>query len=263
MGVFYRTSRVKVVDITPKDNPHEVIVGLCSLRGTSRKMIRIGDYRTTAIGLEELEVFLDCINDLVHSFKARYKDPYLIIAGDWNKAETDIAFEDFVNIVPIPMPPTRGDEVLDIIFTNMNSTVTVTDVCPPLIPNSGMPGRPSDHNIVAVQFELPRSQKFRWLNYSYRKYTKEGDEAFGDWILGHEWGEIKGDPSTMAAALGVMLDKAMEAFFPLITRRLRSDPDSWVNESLKKKIVRRKKIFKIQGRSKSWKKVKKRTEAII
>ena len=59
------------------------------------------------------------------------------------------------------------------------------------------------------------------------------------------------------------MDKAMEAFFPLITRRLCSDPDSWVNESLKKMIVRRKKIFKIQGRSKSWKKVKKRTEAII
>ena len=67
----------------------------------------------------------------------------------------------------------------------------------------------------------------------------------------------------MAEALGKTLDKAMEAFFPLITRRLRSDQDPWVNEGLEKMILRRKKIFKSQGRSKSWKKVKKRTEEII
>ena len=66
----------------------------------------------------------------------------------------------------------------------------------------------------------------------------------------------------MAEALGRTLDEAMSVFFPLITRRLRSDQDPWVNAALEKMIRRRKKIS-IQGRSKSWKKVKKRTEQII
>ena len=39
VGVFFRSSRIKAVDITPKDNPHEVCAVLCSLRGTSRKII--------------------------------------------------------------------------------------------------------------------------------------------------------------------------------------------------------------------------------
>ena len=58
------------------------------------------------------------------------------------------------------------------------------------------------------------------MKYSYRKYTDEGDAAFGQWILNYDWPEITGDPSQMASALGRTLDWAMGAFFPLITRRL-------------------------------------------
>ena len=67
----------------------------------------------------------------------------------------------------------------------------------------------------------------------------------------------------MADALGNTLDWAMRMFFPLITRRLRSDQDPWINAHLEKLIERRKKIFKIQGRSRSWKKVKRKTEELI
>ena len=89
------------------------------------------------------------------------------------------------------------------------------------------------------------------MKYSYRKYTPGGDLAFGEWIEGHNWDEIRGSPSEMAAALGETLDKAMEAFFPLISRRLRSDQDPWINDALEGLIKRRKRIFAIQGRSKS------------
>ena len=110
-----------------------------------------------------------------------------------------------------------------------------------------------------MRADIPRNHKFKWMRYSYRKYTAAGDLAFGEWIVGHDWSEVKGDPSQMAEALGDTLSRAMETFFPLITRRLRSDQDPWVNVALEKMIERRKKIFRIQGRSKSWKKVKKRT----
>ena len=158
-----------------------------------------------------------------------------------------VAFEEFVCVSSIPTPPTRGDEVLDIVFTSMASSVVETEVFPPLIPDSGRPGRPSDHNVVLVRFELPRNRKFRWMRYSYRKYTEGGDVPFGEWITGHDWHEITGDPSQMAEALGPTLDQAMEAFFPLITHRLRSDQDPWINEELEHMIQRRKKIFRIQG----------------
>ena len=38
--------------------------------------------------------------------------------------------------------------------------------------------------------------------------------AFGEWIVNHDWDEVKGNPSEMANALGNTLDQAMQAFFP-------------------------------------------------
>ena len=63
--------------------------------------------------------------------------------------------------------------------------------------------------------------------------------VFGDWIVSHEWSEITGTPSQMAQALGTTLDRAMRTFFPLITRRLRSDQDPWIDRNLEKMIERR------------------------
>ena len=200
---------------------------------------------------------------MIYIFKSRYTDPKIIVAVDWNRANTDLALSDFSTILPVPTPPTRGDEVLDIVFTNVPRTVTAVEVCPPLAPNLGRPGRPSDHNLVCVALDLPRSNKLKWLKYSYCKYTKEGDAAFGEWLADHPWAETVGSPSDKAEALGTTLDWAMNQLFPLISRRLRSDQDPWINKYLEAMIERRKKFFKIQGRSKSWKKVKKKTEELI
>ena len=200
---------------------------------------------------------------MIHSYKARYKDLHFIVASDWNRADTNIALDDFPSLTAVLTPPTRGDDVLDIIFTNMHHAIVETEVTPPLLPDMGRPGRPSDHNVIVVKYLLPRNRKFKWFRYSYRKYTLEGDAAFGDWILDHDWSEIRGNSSEMAESLGRTLDRAIDSCFSLITRRLRSDQDPWINVALERMIERRKKIFRIQGRSKSWKKIKKRTEEII
>ena len=56
------------------------------------------------------------------------------MAGDWNKANTDIATSDFPNLKTVETPPTRGDEVLDIIFTNMSGAIIETEIPPPSSP---------------------------------------------------------------------------------------------------------------------------------
>ena len=80
------------------------------------------------------------------------------------------------------------------------------------------------------------------MRYSYRKYTEEGDVEFGNWIINHDWSEVRRDPSEMAEVLGNTLDRAMSVFFPLITRRLRSDQDPWINVAPEKMIERSRKF---------------------
>ena len=105
VGIFYRTSKMKIVDITPTDNPHEIVAVLCSLRGTAKKILCIGAYLTTALTQPQSEVFLQYINDLLHLFKSKYQDPHIIVAGDWNRGDTSIFHEDFSNLNVIDTPP--------------------------------------------------------------------------------------------------------------------------------------------------------------
>ena len=85
---------------------------------------------------------------------------------------------------------------------------------PPLVQNAGGPGRPSDHNVLHISFNLPKNKKFKGLKYSYRKYTEKGDVAFGEWISSYPFEEVRGAPSEMAEALGRTLDWAMSFFLP-------------------------------------------------
>ena len=112
-----------------------------------------------------------------------------------------------------------------ITFSNISRMVSSVEVCSPLVPDAGGPGRPSDHNVLHVVFDLPRKKKFKGLKYLYRKYTEEGDTAFGEWIMNYPWNEVRGSPSEMAEALGTTRDWAMSFFFPLVVRRLHFDQD--------------------------------------
>ena len=139
MGIFYRQTKMKVVDITPKSTS-EICAALCTIRNCSRKIICIAACHTTALDEEASQLFLEEINDMIHLFKSKYVDPVIIMAGDWNQADTGIALEDFPSIVQIMSAPTRGDELLDITFTNVPSAVTLVEVCMPLVPDTGGPG---------------------------------------------------------------------------------------------------------------------------
>ena len=56
---------------------------------------------------------------------------------------------------------------------------------------------------------------------------------------------------------------ALERCFPLITVRRKASDPPWFNERIRKKIRQRRGIYKREGRSNKWKKIKKHTENLI
>ena len=72
---------------------------------------------------DEAASFLEEVNDMIHQFKSRYNDPIILVSGDWNCADPGIALNDFESIVEVESPPTRGDECLDVIFSNISRSL--------------------------------------------------------------------------------------------------------------------------------------------
>ena len=55
----------------------------------------------------------------------------------------------------------------------------------------------------------------------------------------------------------------MQRFYPVIHVKKKSSDDPWLTDRIRKKIKQRKSVFKTQGRSKAWKKLKRITKKMI
>ena len=60
-----------------------------------------------------------------------------------------------------------------------------------------------------------------------------------------------------------MVVGALEAFFPLITTRRKSSELPWINQRIRKRIRQRKDVYKKEGRSARWKRLKKITDEML
>ena len=67
----------------------------------------------------------------------------------------------------------------------------------------------------------------------------------------------------VAAAALLFCLSAMNACFPLLKIKKKSTDPPWFNAAVRRKLEQRKKIYRREGRSASWKRLKKVTEAII
>ena len=60
-----------------------------------------------------------------------------------------------------------------------------------------------------------------------------------------------------AEAYQALITSALDSCFPVVTIKRKSTEDPWITEKMRRKIEKRKAIFKKHGRSKAWKSLKK------
>ena len=130
----------------------------------------------------------------------------------------------------------------------------------PLEADSADEGAPSDHRTSFVTAALPKVQAFTWLKYSYRYYSEEAVAQFRSWIVMEDWSDVLGAEGSncKADAYQRKINSAIESFFPLITVRRKSTDPPWINARVRKMVKRRKAVFKLHGRSRAWKRLKKK-----
>lgn len=86
--------------------------------------------------------------------------------------------------------------------------------------------------------------------YSYRHFDEAAQAEFASWITLHDWTDVFLAESSNAKAEAYQrhLDAAMDRFFPLRTTRRKSSDLPLINRAIKKRIKRRKKIYKKEGK---------------
>ena len=103
------------------------------------------------------------------------------------------------------------------------------------------------------------------LKYTYRYYNPESEAQFGAWLASMSWsGLLAADSSNSKADIYQReVTDALENFFPLITVRRKASDPAWYNRTIKKKMAQKMSIYKREGRSPKWRRIKKIIEDLI
>ena len=81
----------------------------------------------------------------------------------------------------------------------------------------------------------------------------------------HDWVDVIAAEGSnrKAGVYQEQLDAAMDRFFPIRTTRRKSTDLPWINRAIRKRIRRRNRIYRKEGRSALWKRIKKVTDSMI
>ena len=262
VGIFYRKAIGNFKPV-PLFNPDcfEVLPSIATIKGSARKLVVMAAYIPPNYPVPRAKQCLEYIENCIIDIKRIYRDPYIVVAGDFNQWEIDQALAEFVDLREVHVGPTRGDRAINRLFCNMTSGMSASGTVPPLetAPEGDGPSSRSDHLVTYMTTKLPRREAFEWVTYTYRQYSDEARDAFGGWVVLHDWMEVITAEGSheKAVAYQATIDSAMDRFFPLRTVRKKSTDLPWMTKGIKKKIRRRKRIYRKEGFSLVWRRLKK------
>ena len=240
----------------PNPGNFEILPCIGTIRGHSRKMVVVLCYLPPNYPTRRGKEALEYITNVIVQIKRKYTDPYLVVTGDFNQWGVDDSLADFPELEETHTMATRGNRCIDRVFTNFNTHVRNTVMRPPL--ESDDSTKKSDHLVVAVEAVLPRFEAYERLKYSYRFYTEESADSFTRWAVGHDWAEVLNatGSNSKAEAYQNTIDAAVTEHFKLITTTRKSTDPPWINARVRKRIKQRKAVYRREGRSASWKRLK-------
>ena len=108
--------------------------------------------------------FKKTISDaLVHKIagiRTSIKDPIIFLGGDFNHGDMGLELELAGDLRRVQNGPTRGNNMLDIIYANNYKAITELKVLAPLdSPTGGV----SDHKYVYLETKFGKGRKYKWI----------------------------------------------------------------------------------------------------
>ena len=187
-------------------------------------------------------IYSPCQDDLifhltttVQYLKRIYVSPLFLMMGDFNDLLTSSirTLCDFKQVVKVP---TRGNAILDLIFTNRNNELYDEPLNLPKIGDG-------DHFPILYKpkiYKAPRSFK---KVIKVRRYPDSAKRGFGTWISNADWSILNNLPvvNDRVGIVSTLTWDMVNQFFPLTNFVISSTDKEWVTPKIKDLFTKRQK----------------------
>ena len=241
----------------PNPDSFEVLVVNGTMAGIKRKVFLICCYIPPGYTVPRGKSCLAFLSDIVLKIKRSCPTALICIGGDFNQWNAPAALVDYPELCEVITPPTRKNRRIDRVFLNWSADIVDSTCFPPLQAENdrGESVALSDHRIQFIATTLEKKEPVTWETYTYRPYTDTGADGFLAEIKKQGWDEVllAGGSNAKSQIFQAILDDLMDRFFPKKTVRRRSSDLPWFNNVARKKVKKKRAVFRAEGRSERWK----------
>ena len=132
VAIAFRKGSVDLKKLDFKnEEDYEVLVGCGTVPGHSKKLIVVGVYMPPNYSQSKGLACLDYLSDVVIEIKRKYRDPYLVIGGDFNQWDVAGALQDYPDLREVSVGATRDDRQIDRLFSNFDQVEAFGTLPPP------------------------------------------------------------------------------------------------------------------------------------
>ena len=241
----------------------EILCTTGKLVGNSRKIAILAVYISPRCRAKQYHQTLENVSNAILKIKEEMHNPYIIVAGDFNRRKIEEAIGDYPDLILTNTPPTRNGVMLDLVATNYDSEIVSSYSIPPLLTEDM---RASDHEILIIEAKLNHVHMFENKNIRVRPRTKKGEAMFHEKITKFDWTDFlkEEDPNLLAEKLEQITSDWMDISFPPKTFKIKTTDDPWITYGIKKMIKARKRRYgRTLKRDARWREIKRETERMI
>ena len=260
LAILSRKSKIVLREYKTKTKGHEILIARGKIQNNSRPLFIIAAYIKPSLTKRKKEELISLVVEAITKIKSENPNPYICIAGDFNRTPTSEIEDLFHDINLADTPPTRGDARLDIALTNFNDQISSSSANTYLTSNTG---QKSDHATLLIECQLTHTHQFKWVRYKTRIVSDEAKERFTGFFSAIDWEKTIGNitcPHESTRVLHEKIETLNNICFPWKSRKVKSTDKPWITDNIKRKIRRRKRRYKKHDRDLRWEELKRDTE---
>lgn len=247
-------SKMKVVEPVPNAEEFEVLTICSPVSGQKRRLYVIAVYIPPGYNVARGRGCMQFVSDTILEIKDKADDPLICVAGDFNQWGIEDYLADYPDLVEVETGPTRNQRRIDRVFLNWD--VASFSCHEPLQTEPDDEGNVnySDHRVQLVETTIPARDGQEWVKYSYRPFSQTAADNFKAKLSSVSWQTVNWacGSNNKQKEMQRILDDLMDEFFPWKTVRKKEDDLPWLNDTARKKIKKKKAVYKDEGKSDRW-----------